>query len=546
MSNPSKRSSSSSLSNSNKFNDYIKTCETENHSFSNILCSTNNDSIPDSEPVPAVASPQRQEGGALLSDDTFVYDEIHDECIYLVTIRKVYNKNLQPKPNVADDSKNKPNPYGTYRPISTNFQFYLSESSNETNNNNNNTASNQNDGLIYSKVKSKQLKFATLSKLIEHLTNAETGELDSSLVQIFLTTYRTFTDTNTALRALFNRYEQIHPASLEMTQEIRLEHLKSFRSIFYMWLEKYTEDFNEPPDYPNLVDFYRFIRKYQIDTEFLKKIKSKLEHFESINSLVTSQTENSAANNIATNNSNKNKEKPPPHKTMHRRSFSNLAAPTTPGTPNFNLSRSQNNIFRLNGNPSAVYDILPNNSTIVNRKISAISNPGVDINGFTFMSFDSSYFAEQLTYIDKCLFPKVNAHLCLGGVWSTRYQKNGKNNNSNNNSELNRRSSNGGMSSPTTALLTSSTNSSPVLSDKFASIGAFIDQFNRVSFFVQATVLENSDLMPNERVKIIKKWIEVAQECRAFKNFSSLNAIVQGLNTQCVSRLEKTWNELPL
>ena len=116
------------------------------------------------------------------------------------------------------------------------------------------------------------------------------------------------------------------------------------------------------------------------------------------------------------------------------------------------------------------------------------------------MQIDSLYMAEQLTFIDKCLFPKVCAHLCLGGVWSTRYRKNNptdlngdyrNNNNSNNNT---------GASSPTT-MSVNSNNSTPILSDKFASIGAFIDQFNCVSFVVQATVLENFELKVNQILK---------------------------------------------
>jgi hypothetical protein len=172
----------------------------------------------------------------------------------------------------------------------------------------------------------------------------------------------------------------------------------------------------------------------------------------------------------------------------------------------------------------------------------------------SFMSLDNNYIAEQLTYIDKCLFQEVSAHHCLGAVWGQRHQK--KNNQSvppviMSNSRVTVTSE----SSAGTPLTTSSLNNETSVSasppppttiiDKFASIRAFIDQFNCVSFVVQATILERIGLKPVERARIVRKWIEIAQECRKYKNFSALNAIVQGLNTQCVSRLEKTWNEVP-
>ena len=121
-----------------------------------------------------------------------------------------------------------------------------------------------------------------------------------------------------------------------------------------------------------------------------------------------------------------------------------------------------------------------------------------------FQDIDEIYFAEQLTYIDKELFKKVIPHHCLGPIWSSRIKK----------------------------------------QSNFETISAFIDQFNVITFIVQGTVLENSNQTPYQRAKIIEKWIRIALCCRNYKNFSSLNAIVQGLDTECVMRLERTWNEV--
>jgi hypothetical protein len=115
-----------------------------------------------------------------------------------------------------------------------------------------------------------------------HLTNEETGSLDLNLVQIFLVTYRTFTDTVTALNMLRARYEEILPASLEMTEDVRVEHLKSLRTILHMWLENYTEDFNEPPDYTNFNVLRGFVNKHLSNTEIAHVVNTKYEYFESL------------------------------------------------------------------------------------------------------------------------------------------------------------------------------------------------------------------------------------------------------------------------
>ena len=522
-----------------------------------------------------------------LNDDSFVVEEAHDDCVYQVTIKKVYKKAHHEDNN--NNSIKSTNPNGTYKPLAG-FYSYINDESSLSKNNNQNT----NDGLVYSRVKIKQLKYATLDKFIQHLTNEDTGEIDSNLVQTFLATYRTFTDTPTVIRKLRARYEEILPASLEMTEDVRLEHLKSLRSILHMWLEHYNEDFNEPPDYPNLNELNKLAHDHFVDSELVQFIRNKFELFESTNSksssdildsahiIITDCSDNSSsfklnmcdsdlAANLPIKDANNNTK-------THHRSYSNLANPSANvalaknfSNTNLNYSKSQSkaSIANIRSNESYFTNIkekenLSNNlvSLLINSlnlksPSSSTSNLLLDNNVNNFLSVDPNYFAEQLTYIDKCLFQKIITHHCLGSVWGTRYQKS-KTNATNTASALsaslttsnsNYSQSNGDSAvasrSSTSPSLTQSVSSGPVLSDKFASIRAFIDQFNCVSFIVQASILDKVDLKPSDRARIIKKWIEIAQACRRYKNFSSLNAIVQGLNTQCVSRLEKTWNEVP-
>lgn len=120
-----------------------------------------------------------------------------------------------------------------------------------------------------------------------------------------------------------------------------------------------------------------------------------------------------------------------------------------------------------------------------------------------FLSFDADLVAEQLTYMDAVLFKKVVPHHCLGSVWSQRDKKHNKH------------------SAPT--------------------IRATITQFNAVAACVVNTVLKHRQLRPHVRARVIQRWIDIAQECRIRKNFSSLRAIVSALQSNPLYRLKRVW-----
>ncbi|XP_062371590.1 ral guanine nucleotide dissociation stimulator-like 1 isoform X1 [Sardina pilchardus] len=120
-----------------------------------------------------------------------------------------------------------------------------------------------------------------------------------------------------------------------------------------------------------------------------------------------------------------------------------------------------------------------------------------------FLSFESDLVAEQLTYMDALLFKKVVPHHCLGSIWSQRDKKQNKH------------------SAPT--------------------IRATIAQFNAVTACVVSTVLRRRQVRPHARARCIQHWIDIAQECRIRKNFSSLRAIVSALQSNPIYRLKRTW-----
>ncbi|KAM4664219.1 ral guanine nucleotide dissociation stimulator isoform 2-T2 [Discoglossus pictus] len=123
-----------------------------------------------------------------------------------------------------------------------------------------------------------------------------------------------------------------------------------------------------------------------------------------------------------------------------------------------------------------------------------------------FLSFRQDMVAEQFTVMDADLFKKVVPYHCLGCIWSQRDKK-GKEH-----------------LAPT--------------------IRATVSQFNSVTNCVISTCLSDRSLKPQQRAKVVERWIDVARECRILKNFSSLRAILSALQCNAIHRLKKTWDEV--
>eukprot|EP00158_Paraphelidium_tribonemae_P007189 Partr_v1_DN28145_c0_g1_i4_m56149 putative Son of sevenless homolog len=74
---------------------------------------------------------------------------------------------------------------------------------------------------------------------------------------------------------------------------------------------------------------------------------------------------------------------------------------------------------------------------------------------------------------------------------------------------------------------------------RIANFNAYIDRFNRIGFWVSTVIVKEKDI--KRRVEAIEKFIQVGKYCQKYQNYSSLMAILSGLNTTAVSRLKKTW-----
>jgi len=141
-------------------------------------------------------------------------------------------------------------------------------------------------------------------------------------------------------------------------------------------------------------------------------------------------------------------------------------------------------------------------------------SPTVKVNGqnsfdeLEITSFSTSAVAEQLTLVDADLFRRVIPRHCLARFWSKRDRLTGAN-------------------APST-------------------IKATIDQFNAIVRAVTTTILDavgtKTKLKDAQaRSKVIATWIDIAKDCRSLKNFSSLKAIIAGLQSTPIHRLTKTW-----
>uniref|UniRef100_A0A8C8SKL8 Ral guanine nucleotide dissociation stimulator like 2 n=1 Tax=Pelusios castaneus TaxID=367368 RepID=A0A8C8SKL8_9SAUR len=121
------------------------------------------------------------------------------------------------------------------------------------------------------------------------------------------------------------------------------------------------------------------------------------------------------------------------------------------------------------------------------------------------LTFQADHVAAQLTVVEAALFLRVVPYQCLGSLWSQRDKKGRERD--------------------------------------CPSVRATVRQFNRLVGAVICSCLAGRDLRPQQRARILEKWIHVAEECRALRNFSSLCAIVSALQSSPVHRLKRTWDE---
>nr|KAF6432858.1 hypothetical protein HJG59_000562 [Molossus molossus] len=368
---------------------------------------------------------------------------------------------------------------------------------------------------LYETCKVRTVKAGTLEKLVEHLVPAFQGS-DLSYVTIFLCTYRTFTTTQQVLDLLFKRYGCTLPYSHEdggPQDPLR----NAISSILGTWLDQYSEDFCQPPDFPCLKQLVAYVQLNMPGSDLERRahlLLAQLEHTE------LPEAELEAPGLV-----------PAPVPSFVPALEEELA-PTPALAPSLVLASEQELVLAQElepelepapeREPAAALTPTPTPEleaallqTLELEPAPAPEpswpSPVTAENGLSegrphLLAFPPDLVAEQFTLMDAELFKKVVPYHCLGSIWSQRDKK-GKEH-----------------LAPT--------------------VRATVTQFNSVANCVITTCLGDRSVTARARARVVEHWIEVARECRVLKNFSSLYAILSALRSNSIHRLKKTWEEV--
>ncbi|NXW07943.1 GNDS protein, partial [Fregetta grallaria] len=365
---------------------------------------------------------------------------------------------------------------------------------------------------LYETCKVRTIKAGTLEKLVEYLVSAFKGN-DSTYVTIFLCTYRAFATTKQVLDLLLNRYGKLHVQAngdhARHAVDERMELKNTISSILGAWLDQYSEDFRKPPDFACLKQLISYVCHNIPGSDLERRARILLAQFQQ-----QEQSESEAEGEVLS----------PLAGGRLGLQVERVLLVVIEGLQN--LRSCHMGIKSWGGGVWASAGGWCGSARAPARGSAAVSSfapslAAVDHGGCTFqlveengvgdgkpdfLSFSPEMVAEQFTLMDAELFKKVVPYHCLGCIWSQRDKK-GKEH-----------------LAPT--------------------IRATVSQFNSVANCVIATCLGDRSLKPQQRAKVVERWIEVARECRILKNFSSLRAILSALQCNAVHRLKKTWDEV--
>ncbi|XP_072816489.1 ral guanine nucleotide dissociation stimulator isoform X8 [Vicugna pacos] len=369
---------------------------------------------------------------------------------------------------------------------------------------------------LYETCKVRTVKAGTLEKLVEHLVPAFQGS-DLSYVTIFLCTYRAFTTTQQVLDLLFksrygrcdaltasSRYGCILPYSNQdggPQDQLR----NAISSILGTWLDQYSEDFCQPPDFPCLKQLVAYVQLNMPGSDLERRsqlLLAQLEHAE------LTETEPQALSPAPAPAQKPTPEREPapgltpssvPAPELEPASapapeLDPVSAPAPTPTP-----EPEPALLQSLGLESALAPEPPWPSPVPAENGLSEEKPHL-------LVFPPDLVAEQFTLMDAELFKKVVPYHCLGSIWSQRDKK-GKEH-----------------LAPT--------------------VRATVTQFNSVANCVITTCLGDRNVTARDRARVVEHWIEVARECRVLKNFSSLYAILSALQSNSIHRLKKTWEEV--
>uniref|UniRef100_A0A8C9QCB4 Ral guanine nucleotide dissociation stimulator n=1 Tax=Spermophilus dauricus TaxID=99837 RepID=A0A8C9QCB4_SPEDA len=386
---------------------------------------------------------------------------------------------------------------------------------------------------LYETCKVRTVKAGTLEKLVEHLVPAFQGS-DLSYVTVFLCTYRAFTTTQQVLDLLFKRYGRCDALTASPRYGCILpyssenggpqEQLKNaISSILGTWLDQYSEDFCQPPDFPCLKQLVAYVQLNMPGSDLERRAHLLLAQLEDLEPSEAEPEALAAAPVLALKPTPELQLEPAPEPAA-------LAPSPVAASVSWEPQAAPAPVLDQEPVPAPAPELEPVASPAPEREPALsqtlepepTSAPALSVescwpspvsteNGLSqekphLLAFPPDLVAEQFTLMDAELFKKVVPYHCLGSIWSQRDKK-GKEH-----------------LAPT--------------------IRATVTQFNNVANCVITTCLGDRSMKASDRARVVEHWVEVARECRVLKNFSSLYAILSALQSNAIHRLKKTWEEV--
>ncbi|KAI7868947.1 hypothetical protein BDF14DRAFT_1789654 [Spinellus fusiger] len=154
------------------------------------------------------------------------------------------------------------------------------------------------------------------------------------------------------------------------------------------------------------------------------------------------------------------------------------------------------------------------------------------------LSFRSGKMAQQLCYIERDILLNIDWEEMVHCKW-TKMGANGIGQSAGQEEEPGYEKSEGSIYSNEINYTRRTRQMQLARKNTHGGVEQLIERFNNVCQWVACEIVRTRPL--EERVKVVEKFIRLAQKCKIYTNFATLVQILLGLQSPSVSRLAKTW-----
>ncbi|XP_040601078.1 ral guanine nucleotide dissociation stimulator isoform X6 [Mesocricetus auratus] len=425
---------------------------------------------------------------------------------------------------------------------------------------------------LYETCKVRTVKAGTLEKLVEHLVPAFQGS-DLSYVTVFLCTYRAFTTTQQVLDLLFKRYGCILPYSSEdggPQDQLR----NAISSILGTWLDQYSEDFCQPPDFPCLKQLVAYVQLNMPGSDLERRAHLLLAQLED---LEPSEAEPEALSPAPVLSLKPASQLEPAPALLLASSpvVASVPEPVPASEPDLSLVPALGSSLVVA--PASEPDLSP----VPALGSSPVVAPASELELSPVPALGSSLVVAPASELEPAPAPPLEPEPPLAPAPELEPAPSQT-------SELEPAPVPAPTLEPSWLLPGATENGldekphlllfpPDLVAEQFTlmdaelfkkvvpyhclgsiwsqrdkkgkehlapTIRATVAQFNNVANCVITTCLGDQSMKASDRARVVEHWIEVARECRVLKNFSSLYAILSALQSNAIHRLKKTWEEV--